>query len=195
MKKVPLYLVIGFLAAVLSGCFGGGECPEITIEAGDHELLEVLCSHEGIRRIGDPEYLINITNDDNWDPFHAGESYAVDYEKVSLKDNKSENKTICIAITDTTPPVILRKPGSFAAVVPYSEDPEVMERSISEMIAGAFVVDDNSSATPMPISGENLTISEFDSTLLEEPQLISFHISDPSGNWAEASIKVTIHRT
>lgn len=192
MKNVKLLISMAVaMSVLLSGCGKNITAQEITIEAGDRELLEVLCAHEGIKRIGDPSYTINVTNNDDWNPFAAGKSYDIDY--VIVSNNKTEEKrSISISIIDTMPPFVQRRPGHSDIVLPYVEDIEQLERSIKELIIESVVITDNSSTFPLVISEEDITLSKFDNKIINEKQDVSFRIEDGNGNTTESSIEVLI---
>lgn len=195
MKKFVLFTLTAVLCTALLGCQNQKEA-ELTVEAGDLELLDVICSYEGVPRSYGSEFVINIKNDDGWIPFSSGESYTVQYEKATIDGNKKEDKSLKITIVDTVAPVIFQQQGSDKStpVVPYSEDEKVLERSILNAISARFAVADNTSTSPIKICAENTTIIQVDNTLLESPQVITFTFSDPSGNKAEGTIELIISK-
>ena len=105
MKKFAATLALTLV--FLCGCAGQAAPQSITLEAGNHELLSVLCRQEGIQRIADPHYYLEITDNDNWDPFYDGAVFDVEYEKVAAKSGRREKKSLSIAITDTTAPILI----------------------------------------------------------------------------------------
>lgn len=190
MKKFCLCVYCLLIVASLNGCLKEQEAMGIEIEAGNNDLIDVICSFEDVLRIGDTNYLIRIIDNDEWDPFNTEKIYTVKYEKVSLAKDKKEEKVLSITIIDTYPPTINKRPGIISSTVSYSNDMEKMRETVMNIIDDSFVVVDNSSMSPMVLNEENLTLDPFDNCILNEPQIICFHVSDPSGNVADGSIEL-----
>lgn len=186
-KNCAFFLLIGIF---LTGCSKNSEPAELEIEAGNHELLAVLCAYEGIARTGDRNYTINIIDNDGWNPFDDGKTHAVKYEKVSVTGNKKQEKAINISITDTIAPTIVTRSETKAEVIPYSDDMEDLRKVVEDMIKDAFVVMDNSSTSPLVFyNDEDFILDPFDA-VPNETQTITFHVYDPSGNTADGSMEV-----
>lgn len=195
MENYKLGITVLLSTLFLSSCAPKATPQNITLEAGDLQLLDVLCQHEGIQR-DDPQYTIKVSNDDDWIPFVAGETYNVTYEKASTETGKTEEKAISITITDTRKPEVLAKrAGNTHADIPHNDDAAVMEKAIMESVDDLFVVVDNSAALPIPVDKNNFKLLKFDQTLIDEPQEVSFSISDAAGNTSEATLEVVITKT
>lgn len=108
VKNYKLGIIFLLSTLILSSCTQNEALQNITLEAGNLQLLDVLCQHEGIQR-GDPKHIIEVINDDGWIPFIAGESYNVTYETGAAETGKTEEKTISVTIIDTTEPKIVKK--------------------------------------------------------------------------------------
>ena len=180
----------------LCGCAGQAAPQSITLEAGNHELLSVLCRQEGLRRIADPNYYINITDNDNWDPFYDGAVYEVEYEIINARsEHREKKKSLSIAITDTTAPILICPGGVTSFTVPYTENPRLMDSAVLNGIKQTIVAMDNSSTSSLRLTGENLFFSDYDPNLLDAPQTLTISVEDPSGNQAEILLEMTITQT
>ena len=193
MKKFAATLALTLV--FLCGCAGQAAPQSITLEAGNHELLSVLCRQEGIQRIADPHYYLEITDNDNWDPFYDGAVFDVEYEKVAAKSGRREKKSLSIAITDTTAPILICPGGVTSFTVPYTENPRLMDSAVLNGIKQTIVAMDNSSTSSLRLTGENLFFSDYDPNLLDAPQTLTISVEDPSGNQAESLLEMTITQT
>ena len=191
MKNGIIVVSAIFASILFSGCGQTATVQEITLEAGNHELIEVLCTYEGIQRIGDPSRFINVISDDNWDPFAGEEVYEINYTVVE-DQNKEINKALAIKIIDTTQPLIQQKLGSTAVVLQFTEDTELMICALKESIIESVVVTDNSSMFPLKITDENVELTVFDFGIIGERQIVHFQIADDSGNSSKATIEVLL---
>ena len=148
MKK-SIVLITLSISALLSGCLGVQKTQEITIESGNNELLEVLCAFEEIPRTGDATRIINVIDNDNWNPFTSGETYKVIYEIKTENSETGKQHTLSISVLDTTAPLVQLKTGQAEISVCYGENIEKLKQDVLDQIINAVVITDNSSQFPL----------------------------------------------
>ena len=192
-KKLLAFVVAAAVCTSLWGC-AHQTAQETTLEAGDWELLTVLCAHEGIQRKGDPDHTVKVVEDGGWNPFLHNGAYQVKYQKVRLRDQKTEEKTLTIHIQDTLPPSLVPMPDAPAAPAEISvaEGADGVERKALAAIKDAYQMWDNGSSSPMELSKDNVTVGEIDLSQVGEVQKVAFTVADQAGNEQDGEIEILL---
>ena len=192
-KKLLAFVVAAAVCTSLWGC-APQTARETTLEAGDWELLTVLCTHEGIQRKGDPDHTVKVVEDGGWNPFLHNGAYQVKYQKVRLRDQKTEEKTLTIHIQDTLPPSLVPMPDAPAAPAEISvaEGADGVERKALAAIMDAYQMWDNGSASPMELGKDNVTVGEIDLSQVGVIQKTAFTVTDQAGNEQDGEIEILL---
>ena len=193
MKK-SIVLITLSISALLSGCLGVQKTQEITIESGNNELLEVLCAFEEIPRTGDATRIINVIDNDNWNPFTSGETYKVIYEIKTENSETGKQHTLSISVLDTTAPLVQLKTGQAEISVCYSENIEKLKQDVLDQIINAVVITDNSSQFPLTPDLYDIFLTQFDDKAVDRKQEVIFSVKDLAGNITESSIVLKLIR-
>ena len=193
MKK-SIVLITLSISALLSGCLGVQKTQEITIESGNNELLEVLCAFEEIPRTGDATRIINVIDNDNWNPFTSGETYKVIYEIKTENSETGKQHTLSISVLDTTAPLVQLKTGQAEISVCYSENIEKLKQDVLDQIINAVVITDNSSQFPLTPNLYDIFLTQFDDKAVDRKQEVIFSVKDLAGNITESSIVLKLIR-
>lgn len=193
MKK-SIVLITLSISALLSGCLGVQKTQEITIESGNNELLEVLCAFEEIPRTGDATRIINVIDNDNWNPFTSGETYKVIYEIKTENSETGKQHTLSISVLDTTAPLVQLKTGQAEISVCYSENIEKLKQDVLDQIINAVVITDNSSQFPLTPDLYDILLTQFDDKAVDRKQEVIFSVKDLAGNITESSIVLKLIR-
>ena len=193
MKK-SIVLITLSISALLSGCLGVQKTQEITIESGNNELLEVLCAFEEIPRTGDATRIINVIDNDNWNPFTSGETYKVIYEIKTENSETGKQHTLSISVLDTTAPLVQLKTGQAEISVCYSENIEKLKQDVLDQIINAVVITDNSSQFPLTPDLYDFFLTQFDDKAVDRKQEVIFSVKDLAGNITESSIVLKLIR-
>lgn len=193
MKK-SIVLITLSISALLSGCLGVQKTQEITIESGNNELLEVLCAFEEIPRTGDATRIINVIDNDNWNPFTSGETYKVIYEIKTENSETGKQHTLSISVLDTTAPLVQLKTGQAEISVCYSENIEKLKQDVLNQIINAVVITDNSSQFPLTPDLYDIFLTQFDDKAVDRKQEVIFSVKDLAGNITESSIVLKLIR-
>ena len=193
MKK-SIVLITLSISALLSGCLGVQKTQEITIESGNNELLEVLCAFEEIPRTGDATRIINVIDNDNWNPFTSGETYKVIYEIKTENSETGKQHTLSISVLDTTAPLVQLKTGQAEISVCYSENIKKLKQDVLDQIINAVVITDNSSQFPLTPDLYDIFLTQFDDKAVDRKQEVIFSVKDLAGNITESSIVLKLIR-